>query len=573
VGVLVSDLRLVKANHCSSFHFFHRVMKKLLLPALLACTVAAVTPVATASAQTACPAAPAPISVSGSLTGTINWTSDNVYLLNGFVYVESGAILNIQPGTIIKGDKASKGALIIKQGGRIEANGTATQPIVFTSNQPAGSRARGDWGGLILCGRAPVNQAGTPTIEGGVQAVYGGTDPNDNSGTLRYVRIEFPGIAFQPNSEINGLTMGGVGAGTTIDYVQVAYCGDDSFEFFGGTVNAKHLVAIAATDDDFDTDFGYSGKVQYGLILRDPNAADVSGSTAFESDNDAGGSTLTPRTAPVFSNVTAILPNPIGATANFTRAMHLRRNTSISIFNSVLTGWPQGLTLDGSGVQANATSGALVLKNNVLAGIMTPYTQQSGGTYDVQGFWLNNGNTTLPNATDLNLNPDNFSFQQFYSPNFTLPAASPLVSGAAFTDPKLAGEFFDNVAYRGAFGPAGTPNWAAGWTNFNPNITCYNRPGQTLSTRKSDEQVQALSVAPNPTDGPATLSFELKKASAVTVRVLDATGRAVALVTNATKLAAGAQAIQLPASLKAGLYVASVTTGETVQSVRFVVTK
>jgi hypothetical protein len=549
-------------------------MKKLLLPVLLACTVAATAPVASALAQTACPAAPAAVTVSGSITSNTTWTSNNIYLLSGFVYVESGATLTIQPGTIIKGDKASKGTLIIKQGARIEASGTAAQPIVFTSNEPAGSRSRGDWGGVILCGRAPINQAGTPTIEGGVQAVYGGTDANDNSGTLRYVRIEFPGIAFQPNSEINGLTLGGVGAGTTIDYVQVAYSGDDSFEWFGGTVNAKHLVAIAATDDDFDTDFGYTGRVQYGLILRDPNSADVSGSTAFESDNDAAGSTLTPRTAPVFSNVTAILPNPIGATANFTRAMHLRRNTSISIFNSVLTGWPQGLTLDGSAVQANATAGNLVLKNNVMAGMGNPYTQQTGGSYDVQGFWLN-GNTTLPNASDLNLNADNFQFQQFYSPDFTLPAASPLVSGAAFTDAKLAataGLTFDNVAYRGAFGPAGTANWAAGWTNFNPNLTCYNRPSQTLSNKAAAEQVLGLSVAPNPTEGAATLSFELKQAGAVTVRVLDVTGRQVAVVTNAARLAAGAQAIQLPASLNAGLYVAAVTTEAGTQSVRFVVT-
>ncbi|GAA4382395.1 hypothetical protein GCM10023186_22630 [Hymenobacter koreensis] len=531
------------------------------------------TPATSALAQTTCPVAPAAITVSGSITSNTTWTSNNVYLLSGFVYVESGAVLTIQPGTIIKGDKQSKGTLIVKQGGRIEANGTATQPIVFTSNEPAGQRARGDWGGLILCGRAPVNQAGTPTIEGGVQAVYGGTDPNDNSGTLRYVRIEFPGIAFQPNSEINGLTMGGVGAGTTIDYVQVAYCGDDSFEWFGGTVNAKHLVAIAATDDDFDTDFGFQGKIQYGLIIRDPNSADVSGSTAFESDNDAQGSTLNPRTAPVFSNVTAILPNPIGATANFTRAMHLRRNTQISIFNSVLSGWPQGLTLDGTAVQANATAGTLVLKNNVLAGMTTPYSQQSGGTYDVAGFWTSNANTTYASTNDLNLDANYFRFQQDNIPTLTLPANSPLVTGAAFADAKLAGGFFDNVAYRGAFGPAGTANWAAGWTNFNPQITCYNRPGLTLTSKPANDQVQGLSVFPNPTAGAATLSFELRRAGTATVRVIDATGREVAVVKAAAKLTAGAQQIMLPASLQAGLYTATVQTEETTQAVRFVVSQ
>ncbi|WP_400193334.1 T9SS type A sorting domain-containing protein [Hymenobacter sp. B81] len=547
-------------------------MKKLLLPALLACAAVA-TPAARALAQTTCPAAPAAVVVSGSITSNTTWTRNNVYLLSGFVYVESGAVLTIEPGTIIKGEKASKGTLIIKQGARIEANGTAAQPIVFTSNEPAGSRARGDWGGVILCGRAPVNQAGTPTIEGGVGAVYGGTDPNDNSGTLRYVRIEFPGIAFQPNSEINGLTMGGVGAGTTIDYVQVSYCGDDSFEWFGGTVNAKHLVAIAATDDDFDTDFGFQGRVQFAVTLRDPNSADVSGSTAFESDNDATGSTLTPRTAPIFSNVTAILPNPIGATANFTRAMHLRRNTQISIFNSVLTGWPQGLTLDGATTQANATAGSLVLKNNVMAGMSTPYSQQSGGTYDVAGFWTRNANTTYATAAELNLNADNYQFRQSAAPTFTLPAGSPLVSGAAFTDAKLAGSFFDNVAYRGAFGPAGTDNWTAGWTNFDPQTTCYNRPGQTLSAKPASDQVQGLSVYPNPTLGEATLHLELRRAATATVRVLDLTGRVVATVAVQTKLAAGTQELALPAGLPAGLYTATVQTEETTQAVRFVVAK
>ncbi|AII52419.1 hypothetical protein N008_10575 [Hymenobacter sp. APR13] len=496
-----------------------------------------------------------------------------MYLLTDRVYVTNGATLTIQPGTIIKG--SGLGTLVIEQGSRLIADGTAAQPIVFTSNQPAGSRNRGDWGGIVILGRAPINQPGTPVIEGVPGRTFGGTDPNDNSGILRYVRIEFPGIALTTGNEINGLTLGGVGAGTIIDYVQVYASGDDAFEWFGGTVNAKHLVAVAATDDDFDTDFGFTGKVQYAVTVRDAAQSDISGSTAFESDNDGQGSALTPLTAPVFSNVSAFLQN-VPAVTQFTRAMHLRRNTAISIFNSVFTGWPQGLTLDGSGAQANATSGALVLKNNVLAGITTPYTQQSGGTYNVQGFWeaAGSANTTLATIAALNLNADNFNALNTNGtpngvPNFVLPAASPLVSGAAFADAKLGGGFFDNVAYRGAFG---TTNWAAGWTNFNPNSTCYNLPGQTLSNKAAAEQIQSLSVAPNPTEGAAKLSFELKRAGAVTVRVLDVTGRQVALVADA-KFAAGSQVVQLPASLNAGLYVAAVTTEAGTQSVRFVVSK
>ena len=165
---------------------------------------------------------------------TLKATDNN--LLKGFVYVTKGVTLTIEPGTVIKGEKATKGSLIVEPGGKIIAEGTAEKPIVFTSDQAAGSRAYGDWGGLILCGNAPVN-ANEPQIEGGPRTVYGGDDPADNSGTLKYVRIEFAGYPLEPNKEINGLTCGGVGSGTTLEYIQVSFCGDDSYEWFGGTVN------------------------------------------------------------------------------------------------------------------------------------------------------------------------------------------------------------------------------------------------------------------------------------------------------------------------------------------------
>ncbi|GAA4350569.1 hypothetical protein GCM10023185_08420 [Hymenobacter saemangeumensis] len=548
-------------------------MKKLVLSAFLAVAAIAAMP---AQVQAQCnPQAPAPIGVSGQITANTTWTSNNIYLLNGFVYVRNGATLTIEPGTIIKGDKVSKGTLIIEQGARIIANGTAARPIVFTSNEPVGQRNRGDWGGVIICGRAPVNLVGSPVIEGGVGSTFGGNQPADDSGILRYVRIEFPGVAFQPNSEINGLTLGGVGSGTTIEYVQVYGSGDDSFEWFGGTVNARYLVAVAATDDDFDSDNGYSGNVQFAVTVRDPAEADVSGSTAIESDNNAGGSTATPQTSAVFSNISAFLANRTAT--NFTRAMHLRRNTAISVLNSVFTGWPQGLTLDGSATQANATSGALVLKNNVLAGMTVNYSQHSGGTYNVQAYFENasRGNATYADASSLALNADNFgpTTPAGASPNFLLPTASPLNTGASFADAKVANSFFTPVAYRGAFGPAGTTNWAAGWTNFNPQLTCYNRPGSTLSARSGSDQLQGLAVYPNPSTEAANLSFELKRGSAATVRVLDLTGREVATVVAGKTFGAGPQVLALPAGLPGGVYVATITTSETSQSVRFVVSK
>ena len=161
--------------------------------------------------------------ISGVYKNTILNIPEGTYTLKGYVYFESGSELNIAPGTVIKSDVTDKGALIIERGAKINAIGTVSKPIVFTSGKAVGQRNPGDWGGLVILGKATTNRSTEPTIEGGVGKNFGGTDDNDNSGTLKYVRIEFAGIASQPNSEINGLTLGGVGSGTTIEYVQVAY--------------------------------------------------------------------------------------------------------------------------------------------------------------------------------------------------------------------------------------------------------------------------------------------------------------------------------------------------------------
>jgi hypothetical protein len=208
--------------------------------------------------------------------------------------------------------------------------GTAAKPIVFTSGKAVGQRNPGDWGGIIILGKAKTNRSTEPTIEGGVGKNFGGTVDNDNSGTLKYVRIEFAGIASQPNSEINGLTLGGVGSGTTIEYVQVAYGNDDAFEIFGGTVNAKYLVAYATADDDFDFDFGYSGRIQFGVALRDPSVVDPGDAgNGIECDNDGTGTNATPATRPVLSNFTFVGPNVDNtASKNHNYANRFRRATN-----------------------------------------------------------------------------------------------------------------------------------------------------------------------------------------------------------------------------------------------------
>ncbi len=362
----------------------------------------------------------------GDITTNTTWTSGNVYLLNGWVYVKDGATLTIEPGTIIRGDKVNKGALIIERGGKLVAEGTAAQPIVFTSNQSAGSRDYGDWGGIILCGRAGINQpGGEATIEGGVGALYGGgLTPNDadNSGSLQFVRIEFPGIAFAPNNEINGLTMGGVGSGTTLEHIQVSFCGDDSFEWFGGTVNAKYLIAFRGWDDEFDTDNGYRGKVQFAFALRDPAIADVSGSNGFESDNDASGSGNTPVTAPVFCNISFFGPLATPSTvinSNYKRSMHLRRNTRLNVFNSVFTGYPTGLFIDGTAAQSNATNNLLKIENCILSGM----TNNFASAFE-QNYFLNPArNNTVLSSNSLLHFPDAYNLT---NPSF-LPNATPEV--------------------------------------------------------------------------------------------------------------------------------------------------
>lgn len=410
-------------------------------------------------------------SVEGSTEDDYTFRANKKYLLKGFVYVMPGATLTIEPGTIIKGDKDSRGTLIIERGAQIMAVGTEQKPIVFTSNQPKGARAAGDWGGVIILGAAPTNlPSDNAKIEGGVDRPYGGSNADDNSGTFKYVRIEFSGIAFQPDNEINGLTLGGVGRGTTLDHVQVSHCGDDAFEFFGGNVNAKYLIAYKTVDDMFDSDNGFSGKLQFLLGISDPNVADASGSNGFESDGDAQGSDATPKTSAVFSNVSLFGPMATSSTTfnnNFKRGMHIRRNSNISVHNSLIAGWPVGLLLDGTKTQANATAGTLKIQNTLISG--TPAGKalavEANSTYDV-ATWFNAAGKANMVVLDNNELGITSSFSQTTRPNFS--TAAQLQAGANFTglDP-----FFTQTTYIGAFG-TGT-DWTANWANFDPQNTDY----------------------------------------------------------------------------------------------------
>ena len=413
------------------------------------------------------------------------------YTLKGWVYVDKGAKLRIPAGTIIKGDKTTMASLIVEPGGYVEMKGSKDAPIVMTSAQPAGSRRPGDWGGLIICGYAPNNQ-GTQQIEGGPTTIHGGDAPADNSGIYQYIRVEFAGYPFDTDKEINGITFGSVGSGTTIDHIQVSYSNDDSFEWFGGNVNCNYLVAYKGWDDEFDTDNGFSGKVQYCLSIRDPRIADTSQSNGFESDNNASGAETEPFTTATFSNVTFIGPKTAknsdfvnssdyitagnvypdngSKLGKFQSAMQIRRSSKLNVHNALAVGFPIGLIIDGEkgNTVRYAKDGNFSLKNIIFAG-MDVIGSDKNKEY---GDFLYDFAT---NTEDRNQVPFSHTFFLAEPSNRVATEAELNLSDPAGTGQNYcpASRLSDNAGgYIGSFADA-NDNWMAGWTNFDPQNTSY----------------------------------------------------------------------------------------------------
>jgi hypothetical protein len=318
---------------------------------------------------------------------------------------------------------------------------------------------------------------------------------------LKYVRIEYAGVPIIPNAEINSLTMGSVGSGTKLEYVQASYGLDDSFEWFGGTVNAKYLIAYKGTDDDFDADFGWSGTVQFALGYRDGNLADGSGSNGFEVDNDANGSANTPFTSPTFANVSIVGPrgsNTSYVDLNFQNGAQLRRNNKIKIYNTFITGYPTGLYIDSQkgSAKANALAGDLVTKNVVIAGTASHGTGGfGGGNTNIYGLgvavsdveqlaksstsvsiligtdspttWFKAiaGNKVLTTTANTGISSSLWAVSG--RPTFTLTAGgSESLIGTAL--PTLTGTTATD--YVGAFKDT---DWTATWAEFAPNTVLY----------------------------------------------------------------------------------------------------
>lgn len=390
--------------------------------------------------------------VSGNQNGTVNWTANNAYYLADPVNFQSGSTLNIQAGTVILGSEAGQGTLVIRQGAQIFANGSDMAPIIFTSEQEVGSREPGNWGGLVINGSAPTNEGVVPNGEGD-SGPYGGDNAADNSGTLRFVRVEFAGIRFSETNELNGIALQGVGSGTTLEYLQVHFNSDDGIEFFGGSANAKYVLITDAEDDSVDWVQGWDGKMQYVVVTQRTGVAN----RLIEADNLSSNPDALPRSAPMIANGTFYgnlgTPNVVeraegirlrlGTGGNLTHLIQANAKeegirvtdaetlailgTELQIRNSWFVGNGSGLTDDPT-VQGYLEAGA------------------QGNSF---------GNPQIPNGNDI-VAPDFAIRGNGARNNGPLPAEFQ-------SDP-----FFDNVNFAGGVNPF--DSWTDdGWTTFSDN--------------------------------------------------------------------------------------------------------
>lgn len=474
-----------------------------------------------------------------NITGTRTLNASTIYLMKGLIVVRSGGKLIIPAGTLIRAEAdvaaspKNYASFVVERGGMIEINGTKDKPVVITSNKGTGARNRGDWGGIIICGKAKNNQGSDIQVEGFNNVIadpnlakFGGTDDNDNSGTITYLRMEFGGLAFEPNKEINGLTLGSVGKATTLHHIQVSFINDDGFEWFGGNVNAKHLISYRITDDDFDTDFGWGGAVQFGIAVKDTTQYDLtysapsgaSTSETFESDNDAAGSGKTPYTRGVFSNMTVVGPVPIGSTYNalgsvtkaaFRRGARIRRNSRLSIINSVFMGYRNFLMYDGdstlqaSGVRDSAFPDGMLFRNNLI--VNTAAAASTGST-----------NTGLIEVATANASLRNrFDGWVKATTNANKVNSAAYTTGTVLVDPQ-------NPTAPNFRPVSGSP--AASGSNF--NFSLLNTWG-VINGVNTINSISQVNLYPNPATDMVSIDLASKESFAATVKVTDISGKTV----------------------------------------------
>lgn len=407
------------------------------------------------------------VTVSGTIGASTTWTANRRYVLNDFVGVAAGATLTIEPGTVVYGG-GTRATLFIQRGAKIVADGTARRPIVFTSAQRTGSRAQRDWGSLVLLGQAPINVSGGQAFLEGLPSdpayAYGGSSAADSSGVLRYVRLEFGGFEIQTNQEINGLTFGGVGNGTVVDHVQVLHNKDDAFEFFGGTVNAKHLLSVAAADDGLDFDNGYLGSIQFVALIKRAVNDESDSNFLTESDNNASGGTDAPLTNPRVYNVTAV--RVASGTGNYGGV--LRRASAGKFYNAIVTGSRLApITIRDTNTFNNTTSGELVFDNSILHGSFeaTAFPNSADRADQTRTFLFTT--MTRNRNVDPMLAMGTPSLTKTYMPDLSPLDDSPALDAGYVAVPPDNG-FLEPVGYIGAVGHGS--NWIlTGWANFSDN--------------------------------------------------------------------------------------------------------
>lgn len=414
--------------------------------------------------------------ITAAITQNTTWSPSTRYLLSGRIDVTNRATLTIEPGTTICGDAdqtmMNVSYLNVDQDAKLVAVGTATQPIVFTSSRAVGSRRPQDWGGVVLRGRAPINNPpsagqGPETVCAQAEASAGsygpcGTPrPDDSSGSLRYVRIEFAGREFAPDKELNSLSLYAVGSGTTLEYIQVHRGSDDGFEFFGGTANLRYAVASACQDDAFDWEFGWVGKGQFWVATQDRNI----GNRGFEGDNNRMNAALDPHSRPTISHVTLLglarATAPGGSDKR--EGLALRSGGQGALSNLIVAGFSDaGLSLEEATV-AQAQSGMLTLQKTLFfqngpagdAKNISDTTQLGGTAFDVKAWVLGQpGNLQADPLLADPFNPKQPSF-------LPRPGSPALQGGSAPSD-----AFFTPASHLGAFG---SDDWTAGWTAYPEN--------------------------------------------------------------------------------------------------------
>lgn len=521
-----------------------------------------------------CSAEAGPVKViEGAINRNTHWSAGSSYVLQGIVTINAGVTLTLDPGTVVLGDKSSKGTLLIARGARLMAEGTAQEPIVFTSSEDR--PAPGDWGGIVMLGQAGVQSAyagvqglGRLQALGGIsvdQTLYGGGElpagpaEQDNSGTLRYVRIEYAGADFFTGERLAGLTLAGVGSGTTISNVQVSYAANDGFKWLGGTVQVRYLVSYACGDEDFECDNGYRGLGQFLLSVRNPLWADASGSSTIEIKNSGTSTMLTPSTEPVFSNITIL--GPTGRVSNnYKSAIHFRLNARGAVYNSIVAGrFPVGVLIDGQGVIDQAGSGRLNVSNSFLAGPKLAL-QAIPETWDVRAWYIapTRFNSVSADSNSVRL-VDPFNLN---APNPLPNWNSPVLRAASFSDARLRPAFFNPVAYTGAFG---AQDWTCPWARFPglPANRCFT------ATHGADMPDIGIKITPSVANQQTILSLELPETAKGIARIYTMEGhliweQPVSSMTTAVPVATG----QWPS----GTYVAQVQLqGYPMAQVRFVV--